>query len=62
MSSVILKIGLHENCEIHMQVLAVRDTKDGWFDLCSPLGAVFGGSSFIWTQMVLFLNIVMYAK
>ncbi|XP_050440547.1 C-Maf-inducing protein-like isoform X2 [Adelges cooleyi] len=52
MSSVILKIGLHENCNIHKQVLAVRETKDGWFDLCSPLGAVFGGSSYVWTELL----------
>jgi len=53
-SSVILKIGLHEDCEIHKQVLAVRETKDGWFDLCSPIEAVFCGSSIVWTQLVLF--------
>ncbi|XP_025425740.1 C-Maf-inducing protein-like isoform X2 [Sipha flava] len=52
MSSVILKIGLHEDCEIHKQVLAVRETKDGWFDLCSPIGAVFCGSSLVWTQLL----------
>lgn len=54
MSSVILKIGLHEDCEIHKQVLAVRETKDGWFDLCSPIEAVFCGSSIVWTQLVCF--------
>ncbi|XP_022176889.1 C-Maf-inducing protein-like isoform X1 [Myzus persicae] len=51
-SSVILKIGLHEDCEIHKQVLAVRETKDGWFDLCSPIEAVFCGSSIVWTQLL----------
>jgi len=54
MSSVILKIGLHEDCEIHKQVLAIRETKDGWFDLCSPIEAVFSGSSLVWTQLVCF--------
>lgn len=55
MSSVILKIGLHEDCEIHKQVLAVRETKDGWFDLCSPIEAVFCASSIVWTQLVICL-------
>lgn len=53
MSSVILKVGLHEDCEIHKQVLSVRETKDGWFDMCSPIVAVFCGSSLVWTQLVI---------
>lgn len=58
MSPLILKIGLHENCEIHKQVLAVRETKDGWFDMCSPIIAVFSGSSLVWTQLVKYLSIL----
>ncbi|VVC30014.1 Hypothetical protein CINCED_3A004893 [Cinara cedri] len=52
MSSVILKIGLHENCEIHKQVLALRETKEGWFDTCSPIQAMFSDRSHIWTQLL----------
>lgn len=55
MFSVILEIGLHKDCDTHKHVLAVRDTKDGWFDLCSSIEIVFRDSLDVWTQLVCFL-------
>lgn len=54
MFSVILEIGLHKDCDTHKHVLAVRDTKDGWFDLCSSIEIVFRDSLDVWTQLVCF--------